>query len=92
MMFFKQFALLLMMKKMILLPVSFIESERFTLEGNVPTGVEVKTDSYCCRNCAVNVFKELVYYYRKHIPKSELPSSVTKRPDCWFGRECRTRK
>ena len=44
----------------------------------------------CCQRCAVKSLKELAYHYRKDIPSSELPEAVTRRPDCYWGKECRT--
>lgn len=43
-----------------------------------------------CYCCGLQVFKELAYKYRQRIPASELPATVTARPDCYWGRNCRT--
>ncbi|XP_039627390.1 E3 ubiquitin-protein ligase CHFR isoform X2 [Polypterus senegalus] len=43
-----------------------------------------------CYCCGLRSFKELAYQYRQSIPRSELPALVTSRPDCYWGRNCRT--
>uniref|UniRef100_A0A8C9KQN0 E3 ubiquitin-protein ligase CHFR n=1 Tax=Panthera tigris altaica TaxID=74533 RepID=A0A8C9KQN0_PANTA len=43
-----------------------------------------------CYCCGLRSFRELTYQYRQNIPPSELPVAVTSRPDCYWGRNCRT--
>ncbi|GAB1289979.1 E3 ubiquitin-protein ligase CHFR [Apodemus speciosus] len=43
-----------------------------------------------CYCCGLRSFRELTYQYRQNIPVSELPVTVTSRPDCYWGRNCRT--
>ncbi|XP_016001511.2 E3 ubiquitin-protein ligase CHFR isoform X3 [Rousettus aegyptiacus] len=43
-----------------------------------------------CYCCGLRSFRELAYQYRQNIPASELPAAVTSRPDCYWGRNCRT--
>ncbi|XP_068945805.1 E3 ubiquitin-protein ligase CHFR isoform X2 [Petaurus breviceps papuanus] len=43
-----------------------------------------------CYCCGLRNFRELTYQYRQNIPASELPGTVTSRPDCYWGRNCRT--
>ncbi|KAJ1093966.1 hypothetical protein NDU88_007052 [Pleurodeles waltl] len=43
-----------------------------------------------CYLCGLRNFRELAYHYRQNIPVSELPVAVTSRPDCYWGRNCRT--
>lgn len=50
----------------------------------------MNTNSAVCPKCAVNVFAGLLFHYRRSIPVAELPESVTRRPNCWYGKECRT--
>ncbi|KAG5510998.1 hypothetical protein GH5_07199 [Leishmania sp. Ghana 2012 LV757] len=50
----------------------------------------MRTDSPVCRRCAAAVFAALLFNYRRQLASDELPASVTKRPDCWYGKECRT--
>lgn len=47
-------------------------------------------DTYVCHVCALVALKKLAYDYRKDIPKEEFPESVTRREDCYWGKECRT--
>lgn len=50
----------------------------------------IAADAVLCYCCGLRAFKELAYKYRQSIPSSELPASVTSRPDCYWGRNCRT--
>lgn len=47
---------------------------------NVPARILVRIDHDCCEMCALSVFSELVVQYREHIPNSDLPDWVTRRP------------
>uniref|UniRef100_G3SLP3 E3 ubiquitin-protein ligase CHFR n=1 Tax=Loxodonta africana TaxID=9785 RepID=G3SLP3_LOXAF len=47
-------------------------------------------DTVLCYCCGLRSFRELAYQYRQNIPASELPVAVTSRPDCYWGRNCRT--
>ncbi|PIK44570.1 putative E3 ubiquitin-protein ligase CHFR-like [Apostichopus japonicus] len=40
--------------------------------------------------CGMKVFKELAYPYRDSIPRDQLPAEATSRPNCYWGRNCRT--
>ncbi|KAL2092214.1 hypothetical protein ACEWY4_012012 [Coilia grayii] len=50
----------------------------------------VNASAVLCYCCGLRAFKELAYKYRESIPSSELPATVTSRPDCYWGRNCRT--
>ncbi|XP_065106890.1 E3 ubiquitin-protein ligase CHFR [Paramisgurnus dabryanus] len=50
----------------------------------------ITTNSFLCYCCGLRTFRELAYKYREHISPSELPDAVTTRPDCYWGRNCRT--
>ncbi|KAM6155803.1 E3 ubiquitin-protein ligase CHFR [Rhynchocyon petersi] len=50
----------------------------------------VTGDTVLCYCCGLRSFRELAYQYRQNIPASELPVAVTSRPDCYWGRNCRT--
>ncbi|XP_055213743.1 E3 ubiquitin-protein ligase CHFR isoform X25 [Gorilla gorilla gorilla] len=50
----------------------------------------VTGDTVLCYCCGLRSFRELTYQYRQNIPTSELPVAVTSRPDCYWGRNCRT--
>uniref|UniRef100_A0A665X5V2 E3 ubiquitin-protein ligase CHFR n=1 Tax=Echeneis naucrates TaxID=173247 RepID=A0A665X5V2_ECHNA len=54
------------------------------------TDVRVSANIILCFCCGLRAFKELAYKYRQNIPTSELPAAVTSRPDCYWGRNCRT--
>jgi len=43
-----------------------------------------------CAPCAQRVFSSLLYHFRRAIPRDSLPPTVTARPDCWYGIQCRT--
>jgi hypothetical protein len=55
--------------------------------GQLPLPV---SDYECCVLCASEAFGQLLYNYREGIPAAELPDAVTRRPNCWYGNECRT--
>lgn len=50
----------------------------------------ISASAVLCYCCGLRAFKELAYKYRQSIPSSELPAAVTSRPDCYWGRNCRT--
>ncbi|KAM9446239.1 E3 ubiquitin-protein ligase CHFR [Clarias gariepinus] len=52
------------------------------------TDYRINGNSFLCYCCGLRFFKELAYAYRANIPAAELP--VTERPDCYWGRNCRT--
>lgn len=43
-----------------------------------------------CKPCCQRVFSGLLYHLRRSIPRDALPDNVTNRPNCWYGKECRT--
>ncbi|XP_040898165.1 E3 ubiquitin-protein ligase CHFR [Toxotes jaculatrix] len=54
------------------------------------TDCRISANTILCFCCGLRAFKELAYKYRQNIPPSELPAAVTSRPDCYWGRNCRT--
>ncbi|XP_020138692.2 E3 ubiquitin-protein ligase CHFR isoform X2 [Microcebus murinus] len=52
----------------------------------------VTGNTVLCYCCGLRSFRELTYQYRQNIPASELPVAVTSRPDCYWGRNCRTQE
>ncbi|XP_075960407.1 E3 ubiquitin-protein ligase CHFR [Anarhichas minor] len=50
----------------------------------------ISPNAIVCFCCGLRAFKELAYKYRQNIPSPELPAAVTSRPDCYWGRNCRT--
>ncbi|KAJ6656524.1 hypothetical protein lerEdw1_003649 [Lerista edwardsae] len=50
----------------------------------------ITRETVLCYCCGLRSFRELAYQYRQNIPASELPATVTSRPDCYWGRNCRT--
>ncbi|EFC43911.1 predicted protein [Naegleria gruberi] len=55
-----------------------------------PSYPNFTTDSRFCQSCAYKYFNELIYCYRAEIDSADLPATVTSRPTCWYGRDCRT--
>ena len=47
-------------------------------------------ETVVCRPCCQRVFAALLYHYRRAIPREALPAAVTNRPNCWYGKDCRT--
>lgn len=54
------------------------------------TDCRISANTILCFCCGLRAFKELAYKYRQNIAPSELPAAVTSRPDCYWGRNCRT--
>jgi len=50
----------------------------------------INSQNHGCLNCANSLFSDLVFDYTKAIPKQDLPPSGQNRPDCYYGRNCRT--
>ena len=67
-----------------------LESGEFTLSNSTTSNPSTATVPICCRSCALIIFSDLLYSYRISIPRAELPNEIAQRPDCWYGRECRT--
>ena len=55
-------------------------------------GTAVAVDARICHVCWDAVFSTLCYQFRAAIPAARLPAGVTSRPDCWYGRDCRTQR
>ncbi|KAH9586283.1 zinc finger protein [Trypanosoma melophagium] len=51
---------------------------------------ELTADSALCEGCMEAVFASLLFHYRRAIPNGDLPETVTKRANCWYGVNCRT--
>lgn len=60
------------------------------LVPTIPVRTTITPTSITCRYCAEHIFSELCYLYREELQVDVLPAAVTGRPDCWYGRECRT--
>ncbi|XP_064612739.1 E3 ubiquitin-protein ligase CHFR-like [Liolophura sinensis] len=52
----------------------------------------LSSSTYMCYSCALRNFRDLAYYYRRDIPRHQLPDAVTSRPDCYWGKDCHTQK
>lgn len=69
-------------------------AEKFKAKDWIPDITSVKgplsLDSTLCRPCCQRIFSALLYHFRRSIPRDKLPPEVGARPDCWYGRECRT--
>ncbi|XP_013390804.1 E3 ubiquitin-protein ligase CHFR [Lingula anatina] len=50
------------------------------------------SETYICYSCGLRNFKELAYEFRRDIPADKLPATVTARPNCYWGRNCRTQR
>ncbi|RNF03756.1 zinc finger family protein [Trypanosoma rangeli] len=51
---------------------------------------QLTVDSPLCEECINSIFASLLFHYRRAVPNYELPESVTDRPSCWYGINCRT--
>ncbi|XP_062508883.1 E3 ubiquitin-protein ligase CHFR-like isoform X2 [Corticium candelabrum] len=54
------------------------------------TRVPLRSDTTICYRCCLTNFQQLVYFYRKDLPVEDLPIEVVSRPDCYWGKNCRT--
>jgi hypothetical protein len=59
---------------------------QFNLMG---INVALNSNSYICINCSALLWSEVLYKYREKI-SDRIPNSVSRRPKCWYGKECRT--
>ncbi|XP_044052231.1 E3 ubiquitin-protein ligase CHFR [Siniperca chuatsi] len=67
------------------------ESLQALQQGNYyMSDCRISQSAILCFCCGLRAFKELAYKYRQTIPPSELPAAVISRPDCYWGRNCRT--
>ncbi|XP_060073943.1 E3 ubiquitin-protein ligase CHFR-like isoform X2 [Ylistrum balloti] len=57
-----------------------------------PTTIQINGGTPICYACALRKFKDLAYQYRFSIPRNDLPAEVTSRPDCHWGKNCRTQR
>ena len=53
---------------------------------------DVALDKIVCRECGLKLFGDLAYQYRQSIAESELFDKSHRRPDCHWGKNCRTQK
>ncbi|TPP55985.1 hypothetical protein FGIG_01498 [Fasciola gigantica] len=74
-------------------PVSdFIQSCLNNIDPNLFGASGPTEQSPVCRDCSLQLLSKLAYQQREAIPQHELPVSVTARPDCYYGRNCRTQR
>ena len=71
--------------------VAKLESGEYKYTGASMTP-NIAPKSHACRNCASTVFSDLVFDYTKAIPKQDLPGTTGNRPECYYGKNCRTQK
>ncbi|KAA0188521.1 E3 ubiquitin-protein ligase CHFR, partial [Fasciolopsis buskii] len=70
----------------------FIQSCLEQIDPNL-FGASGPTDqSPVCRACGLQFLSRLAYQQRVAISRDELPATVTSRPDCYYGRKCRTQR
>lgn len=53
---------------------------------------DINSESVLCYRCALRNFKELAYQFRRDIPMDQLPETVHRRADCYWGKHCRTQR
>ncbi|XP_013781661.1 E3 ubiquitin-protein ligase CHFR-like [Limulus polyphemus] len=66
--------------------IARLESGEFSCPDNL------SSYSVLCYPCGLRNFKALAYCYRKGISNDSLPEDVTRRQDCYWGKNCRTQK
>ncbi|EDV22482.1 uncharacterized protein TRIADDRAFT_28805 [Trichoplax adhaerens] len=62
------------------------------LASNEYSTTNFSIEQALCHRCSISALRPLAYCYRNDIPNTELPAEVTRRPNCWYGKECRTQK
>ncbi|CAH1232422.1 CHFR [Branchiostoma lanceolatum] len=68
-----------------------LEAGEYTVtDPNARPTSPVTPDTVICYTCGLRNFRQLAYQYRKHIQPDQLPAEATSRPDCYWGRNCRT--
>ncbi|VDP69356.1 unnamed protein product [Echinostoma caproni] len=70
----------------------FVQSCLDNLDPNL-FGPNGSTDqSLICHGCGLRCLSQMAYKQREAIPNDELPVTVTARPNCYYGRKCRTQR
>ncbi|CAH8455992.1 unnamed protein product [Dicrocoelium dendriticum] len=62
------------------------------LDPSLFGGRSVDLDPLLCRDCSTRCLSHLAYQWRLSLPATELPQHVVSRPDCHYGRYCRTQR
>lgn len=61
-----------------------VDKGRITSQNGINTPI--------CFDCGLKNFQDLAYCYRRDIPNEDLPAEVTARPNCHWGKNCRTQR
>ncbi|XP_033748053.1 E3 ubiquitin-protein ligase CHFR-like isoform X2 [Pecten maximus] len=67
-----------------------LDKGEFTFRDAAP--VQIDGNTALCYACALRKFKDLAYLFRFSIKKTDLPAAVVSRPDCHWGKNCRTQR
>ncbi|KER31877.1 LOW QUALITY PROTEIN: hypothetical protein T265_12899 [Opisthorchis viverrini] len=62
------------------------------LDANMFPGRVATLNTLVCRDCGARCLSHMVYQCRAAIPSSEFPEAVNSRPNCYYGRFCRTQR
>eukprot|EP00026_Physarum_polycephalum_P015142 Phypoly_transcript_15764.p1 GENE.Phypoly_transcript_15764~~Phypoly_transcript_15764.p1 ORF type:complete len:120 (+),score=11.47 Phypoly_transcript_15764:424-783(+) len=68
-----------------------IDAGKLQFNGT-PTHVPVTSNKISCQNCARIVYEGLVYNWRAAVPPGKVPPLVANRPNCHWGKHCRTQQ
>jgi E3 ubiquitin-protein ligase CHFR len=49
-------------------------------------------DRVVCRQCGLSLVRDLIYQFREELPEESFLESGRRRPNCFYGRMCRTQK
>jgi E3 ubiquitin-protein ligase CHFR len=49
-------------------------------------------DHVVCLDCGLGLFRDLAYQYRASVPRDQFIDKKLTRPDCFYGKNCRTQK
>eukprot|EP00770_Monocercomonoides_exilis_P002421 MONOS_2405.1-p1 / transcript=MONOS_2405.1 / gene=MONOS_2405 / organism=Monocercomonoides_exilis_PA203 / gene_product=E3 ubiquitin-protein ligase CHFR isoform 2 / transcript_product=E3 ubiquitin-protein ligase CHFR isoform 2 / location=Mono_scaffold00049:119071-120491(-) / protein_length=396 / sequence_SO=supercontig / SO=protein_coding / is_pseudo=false len=54
------------------------------------TTVAIKGDTPCCNACFTRILPPLFLKWRESLDKATLPDEIKNKPDCYYGKNCRT--
>jgi len=69
--------------------LSDMEATKWTYKNTLGADINLTKRSEICDDCFATVWSDLLYRYRVSI-QNILPETIRKRPNCWFGQECKT--
>ena len=66
-----------------------MERTKWTYKNPTGRDITLNKDSHVCNDCFSTVWSDFIYRYRTSV-QSSMPTSVKRRGNCWYGKECTT--